>query len=95
MLFAACMTFQKDTRANVSEESRGFNMLVPSSTYCIYFSFPELTTLKVIRGLCSQMYYRRRCSREETHLHGPMQWLFLELMSLTRWGFYLYCMNCV
>ena len=92
--FAACITFQRDTRANVSENPRGFNILVPSSMYCTYFSFPEVTALKAIRGLCSQMYYRKRressCSRKETHLHGTRQWLFLKLMNLTKWGSYLH-----
>ena len=57
----ACYVFRsfvrlfRDTRANVPEEPRGFNMLVPCSTYWSYFSFPEFTALKAIRGLCSQM----------------------------------------
>ena len=33
MFFVALYDFSEDTRANVSEEPRGFNMLVPCSTY--------------------------------------------------------------
>ena len=80
MFFAACMTFQSDTRANVSEESEGllcFSRLcmtfqkIPEqmslksqeALTCLFlvqhtdhiFSFPELTALKAIRGLCNQL----------------------------------------